>query len=206
MLKVLFRKITTLRREIQSKGFLRVARITADRLAVFILSKVYQFPASWHPPTSSRPYRITVAKVVNDLKPDTVCEVGCGLGSILCRVGAPARFGFDIDAGVVRAAKLLRGRKIHFAHGGLSAVSLMHIDVLILVNWIHEISPTELEKELAPLLTKTHYLVLDAIDPDNSYGYRYKHDFAFLESKARRLSVTRTPHEGRSFQLFEVIA
>ncbi len=205
MPKVLLRKTATLRREIRSKGFLRVTKITTARLAVFVLSKIYKFPASWHPPTSARPYRLMVAKVVNDLKPHTVCEVGCGLGSILCRVDANERFGFDIDPGVVRAAKLLRGRKIHFAQGGLTAVHLSHIDVLILVNWIHEISPSELERELMPLLSRTRYLLLDAIDQDNSFGYRYKHDFSFLEGKAKRLSVTRHPNEGRSFQLFEVV-
>ena len=142
---------------------------------------------------------------MNDLKPDVVCEVGCGLCSILSRINSPNRYGYDIDSGVIRAARLLRSGALKLQVGGLSAVALKHIDVLILVNWIHGVGPRDLEMELSRLLPVTRYLVLDAIDADNSYGYRYKHDFSFLENRARRLSVTRHPGEGRSFQLFEVI-
>lgn len=202
---VIFRKLATLKREVKSKGVFRMAKIYADRLAVFTLSQIFKFPASWHPPTSMRQYRITVAGIVNDLKPDVVCEVGCGLCSILSRINSPNRYGYDIDPGVIRAARLLRSSALSLQVGGLSAVALKQIDVLILVNWIHEVSPRDLEMELSRLLPITRYLVLDAIDPDNSYGYRYKHDFSFLENRARRLSVTRQPGEGRSFQLFEVI-
>lgn len=204
MMDILARKLQTLRRELKSRGGRRVAKIASDKLAILLLSKLYNFPSSWHPPTSLRPYRRVVAQVVNTLKPDTVCEVGCGLGSILCRIQAPARYGFDIDGGVIRAARLLRGRKIHFQRGELASVSIENIDVLILVNWIHEMSPAELDRQLTPLLRRTRYLLLDAIDPDNDFGYRYKHDFAFLGSRARRVSITRVDGEGRSFQLFQV--
>lgn len=204
MFQVLASKARTLGREIASRGVGPVARITADRIAVAALARVYGFPASWHPPTSARPYRCTVARLVNSVQPRVVCEVGCGLGSILTRVDAPVRVGFDIDPAVIRAAKLLRGRKIEFHEGSLGAVSLAQMDVLLLVNWIHEVSAAELERDLAPLLGRTKYLVLDAIDASNSFGYRYKHDFAFLAGKARQLAVARHPPEGRSFQLFEV--
>jgi len=123
----------------------------------------------------------------------------------LSRINSPHRYGYDIDAGVIRAARLLRSSALELHEGDLSAVALNHIDVLILVNWIHEVSPEDLENELSRLLPITRYLVLDAIDPDNTFGYRYKHDFSFLTSRVRRLSVTRHPGEGRSFQLFEVI-
>ena len=49
-------------------------------------------------------------------------------------------------------------------------------------------------------------LLLDAIEPDGPSGNRYKHDFAFLNAFARRLSVTRPPDECRIFILFEVVA
>ena len=113
---------------------------------------------------------------------------------------------YDVDEGVIRAARFLHGKKITFIHGDLSVVSLKDIDVLILVNWIHDISPQLLEELVAPVLSRTHYLLLDAIDPDEPSGYSHKHDFAFLGERARCLSVTRYPEEGRSFQLFEVIA
>jgi hypothetical protein len=155
MIKVLLRKTQTLKKELNAKGFRRVVKINLDKLAILVLAKVYKFPASWHTSTSMRSYRVTVARIVNDLKPYSVCEVGCGLGSILCRIDASVRWGLDIDGGVVRAAKLLRGRKIRFEQGGLASVRMEEIDVLILVNWIHEISPSELEAQLTPLLSRT---------------------------------------------------
>lgn len=206
MLKALTRKTTTLRKEMRSKGALRVMRITFDRICILALSKIFRFPATWHTPTSVRPYRIAIAEIVNALHPSVVCEVGSGLGSILVRLKASQRIGYDIDPGVVRAARLIRNRDIQFLHGTLDSVSLPQIDVLILVNWIHEISPDDLERSLLPLLPRTRYLLLDAIDQDNSFGYRYKHDFAFLSDRAERVSVTRQSGEGRSFQLYKVLS
>ena len=58
---VIVRKFATLKREVKSKGVFRMTKIYADRLAVFTLSRIYNFPASWHPPTSLRQYRKTVA-------------------------------------------------------------------------------------------------------------------------------------------------
>lgn len=188
-------------------GLVRSVRIRLDLLFLSVLARAYGFHP-WHAqsPTSARPYRKTVASLVNALSPQTVVEVGCGLGYVLRLVDAPFRQGYDPDEGAIRAARFLHGRKITFVHGDLTSVSVPHIDVLILVNWIHEISPEELQRLLVPLLVRTSYLILDAIDPTESSGYRFKHDFAFLDSLAQRISVTRPPNEGRTFQLFKVMA
>jgi len=87
----------------------------------------------------------------------------------------------------------------------MSSVSHQHIDVLILVNWIHDISPESLDALITPLLPIVRYLLLDAIDANNPIEYRYKHDFVFLSERTRRISVTQPLNEGRSFQLFEVL-
>ncbi len=187
-------------------GVLRSARIGIERLWLNILSRIFMFHP-WHAeaPISARPYRYTVAELVNGLHPSTVVEVGCGLGYVLKLIEAPYRFGYDLDEGAIGAARFLHGRSISFERGDLTAVSQAHLDVLILVNWIHEISPEELLRLIEPLLSRTNYLVLDAIDPDQSSGYRFKHDFAFLGFRVQRISVARTRDEGRSFQLFKVI-
>jgi hypothetical protein len=44
--------------------------------------------------------------------------------------------------------------------------------VLILINWIHEISPAALESTLLSRLPRTRYLVLDAVDRDGPAGGR----------------------------------
>ncbi len=152
-----------------------------------------------------RPYRKVVAEAINALHPGVVCEIGCGLGSILSRLDAPVRIGYDISPGVIRAARLIRTRSIDFRVGSLGDVDVPSMDVLVLVNWIHEVSPGELDAALAPLLPKVRFLMLDAIDPDNAFGYRYKHDFGFLAGKAKHLSTSRDPAEGRGFRLYEII-
>lgn len=194
-------------RSARNFGVLRTARVALDRSFLAMLRAIYQFDP-WHAaaPVSARPYRKTVADVVNALHPGTVVEVGCGLGHILNLVEAPIRLGYDIDRGAIKAARLLFGRKISFRHGDISSVVQPQIDVLILVNWIHGISPEELERLLEPLLPRTSHLLLDAIDPDGPSGYRYKHDFSFLRGRAQLVSVTRPAGEGRTFHLFRVPA
>jgi SAM-dependent methyltransferase len=184
----------------------RTARITIDQSALALLQRVFRFDP-WHveAPLSARPYRSLVAALVNALRPTTVVEVGCGLGTILSLIEAPTRVGYDRDPGAIRAARFLRGRRIRFVQGDLSSVTETTVDVLILVNWIHEISPDELADRLLPLLPRTRYLVLDALDPDGPAGYAYKHDFAFLQGRARCRSVTRPVNEGRTFRVYEVM-
>ena len=203
MIQRIVKKLGSLRRY----GLVRSARVELERAFLLVLARVYGFH-SWHAqaPASARPYRETVASLVNALHPQTVVEVGCGLGYVLRLVDAPFLHGYDLDEGAIRAGRFLRGRSITFVQGDLSSVTQPHIDVLILVNWIHEISPEELERVMAPVLPRTRYLVLDAIDPDESSGYRFKHDFAFLGGRAQRISITRPPNEGRTFQLFKVMA
>lgn len=196
------RKLETVRRV----GLLRILRCRADRLWLGLLARYFRFDP-WHAsaPYSCRTYKQTVVDLVNSLSPHTVVEIGCGLGELLCRIHAPRRYGYDVDQGVIRAARFLHGSKISFIHGDAAKVEQDSMDVLILVNWIHSQSPAELFGVLKPLLAKASYLVLDAIDPDGPGSYRYKHDFAFLEGKAERLSITRPLDEPRSFHLFRVI-
>jgi hypothetical protein len=198
------RKLGTLRADIHANGYASAFRKLEDRSLVWCLSRLFGFPSAWHPPTSARPYRTLVANQINLLKPRVVCEVGCGLGSILGRVRAERRVGIDISPGVIRAARLIRSREIEFRVGSLKDVDLPAIDVLVLVNWIHEVSPEELEMRVVPLLPSVRYLLLDAIDPENPFGYRYKHDFAFLRDRAELASVAKQAEEGRSFRLFEI--
>jgi hypothetical protein len=199
----ILRKLTTFRSQIQEMGVARVSRVALDRGLVGALSKIYSFPPAWHNPTSERPYRLAVAEAVNALEPQIVCEVGCGLGSILRRVKAAQRIGYDLDRGVVRAARLIRSRRIEFCLGTLADVRVPQIDVLILVNWIHELSPAQLADGLLPLIERTKYLVLDAIDP-GSPGYAFHHDFDFLNGRATVVRRLRAHGEGRTFLVYRV--
>ena len=187
-------------------GFYLSARNTLDSFALKLLRIFFGFHP-WHAdsPLSRRPYRRVVAELVNTLRPDCVVEVGCGLGSVLSLVNAKHRVGYDIDAGAIKAARCLRGSSISFRKGDMSAITETSIDVLILVNWIHDISPSILEEWLTPLLPFTAYLCLDAIDSDNPAGYRYEHNFSFLGKKVQLLKEVRAENEGRRFIIYEVL-
>lgn len=186
-------------------GLTRAVRISIDTAALRVLQRLYGFNR-WHTdaPLSARPYRRTVAGVVNGLNPDCVVEVGCGLGVVLSLVRAPHRYGYDTDGAAIRAARLIRSRIIVFREGDMSSVDQPKIDVLVLVNWIHEFSPQQLADWLEPLLPRTRFLLLDAIDANNLLSYRYSHDFAFLAKKTNLISETRAEGEGRRFMLYEV--
>ena len=186
-------------------GLRRLARCRVEQIWLGILQRYFQFDP-WHSaaPYACRPYKGLVVDVVNRLKPGTVVEIGAGLGELLAHINAPRRFGYDIDQGVVRAARFLHGRRITFVHGDATQVIQSPIDVLILVNWIHNLSPNELWELLEPLMPRTSYLLLDAIDPLGPPSYRYKHTFDFLRDSAELLSISKAPDEPRSFHLFRI--
>ena len=186
-------------------GFFQLIQINWDRLCLKVLEKYFKFD-SWHSsaPFSSRPYKKTVVDIVNDLKINVVVEVGSGLGELLVRIKAKERYGYDIDLGAVRASRFLYGKYVSFFHGDSKFISQEKIDVLIMVNWIHNLSPKELEDILMPMTHKVKYFLLDAIDLNGPKTYRYKHDFKFFGGVAELLSVTPAPNEPRSFHLFRV--
>lgn len=188
-------------------GLRRLLRCRVDRWLLGLIARRYKFDP-WHAsaPYSCRPYKKAVVDLVNGLAPSSVVEVGCGLGDIVSRIDAPNRFGYDTDRGVVRAARLLHGRRLEFVEGDASNVAQSSMDVLIMVNWLHNVSPSELGNLLPPLADRAKYLVFDAMDFDAPASYRYRHDFALLDGVAERVSTTRVPDEPRSFYLFRVIA
>lgn len=176
------------------------------------LRRVFGFGA-WHVSAaySCRAYKGVVVELVNSLRPVTVVEVGCGLGDILSHVRAAQRFGFDTDSSVIRAAQFLHPGAGKWIHGDAASILRVmpsdgRIDCLIMVNWIHNLSPEQLAAGILPLLPRTAYLVLDAIDAHGPASYRFRHDFAFLAPFTERLSVTRVAGEPRSFSVFKVTA
>lgn len=187
----------------------RAVHCRLQRLGLQCLRHIFRFDA-WHAaaPYACRAYKAQVVQLVDSLKPDTVVEVGCGLGDILTRIRAARRFGIDADAKVLFAARFLHPRGAQWIHGTTADVpSVMpdgqRIDCLIMVNWIHALSPKELSELLLPLLPRVRHLILDAIDLDGPQSYRFKHDFDFLAAVARRVATVRAVDEPRSFLVFE---
>ena len=186
-------------------------RCLCERTWLRTIRHIFRFD-EWHAnaPYACRPYKKMVVDLVNSLHPVTVVEVGCGLGEILSRVNAENRYGLDSDVRVIRAAQFLHPRRIVWIVG--SAARLDHrmaaiafIDCLIMVNWIHNISPNDLAAMLSQFVPKTRYLILDAVDQNAPASYRFKHDFAFLAGAATQLAVLKVPDEPRRFLLFRTL-
>jgi len=183
----------------------RFVRVKLDMAVLQLIRLLFGFD-QWHArsPDSSRPYRRQLAGLVNDLGPTCVVEVGCGLGGILSRIKAERRHGYDRDPAVIRAARFLHGRSTQFAVGGFEQIKERNIDVLIAVNWMHEFPPEQIERWIVPLLPAVRYLLVDAIDPGSPGGYRYYHNFHFLDDRARQMSVSALAEPNRRFILWEI--
>ena len=199
-------KIATRISAVRRDGLRKSARVAIDRAALAGLRSIYGFHP-WHAqsPTSARPYRHGVAELVNSISPSIVVEVGCGLGAILARVNAAHRFGYDVDPGVIRAARLIRSRSIIFAEGGFDQVSQPHIDVLIAVNWPHDFPPDQMQSWFEPLYSRINYLLVDIIDPGSPSAYDHYHDYAFFEGHAERVAASDCGEKSRNFVLFKVV-
>ena len=185
-------------------------RCRVERMWLGALRRVFRFDA-WHAnaPYACRPYKKSVIDLANSVHPTTVVEVGCGLGDIVSRVRAENRYGLDLDARVIRAARFLHPRGTVWIPGGAAKVGeqappVPFIDCLIMVNWIHNLSPQELAATLAPLLPRTGHLIVDAVDDDAPASYRVRHDFLFLSGAATQLAAVRVSGEPRRFLLWRV--
>lgn len=147
-----------------------------------LLWLAYRFDR-WHAtaPFCCRPYKSQVIELARSLKPRKVVEIGCGLGEIISRIDAPARFGFDIDERVLRAACLLE-RKVTFHHGalgeieGVVAATGSDIDLLIMVNWTHNVPFEQVAASVRALRARTglRFLIIDRIFPGKP-GFRCSH-------------------------------
>jgi SAM-dependent methyltransferase len=176
---------------------LRIGKLVALRILYDGLRCVYGFHR-WHAGASyaSRTYKARTVALVESLKPETVVEIGCGLGEILARTSAKKRFGFDQDPAVIAAARVLHGRSVSFHLAALAAPARIAeivagpIDVLIMVNWPHELSIDEIDAALRRLTESTavSYLVIDAI-AEHLEGYQHHHSPADLSRLGEVASV-----------------
>ncbi|HEX4240756.1 MAG TPA: class I SAM-dependent methyltransferase [Steroidobacteraceae bacterium] len=206
MMRTLLDRIGRARRN----GIRASLRCRIERLGLGVLQLWFGFDR-WHSqaPFSCRGYKRLVVDLVNGLNPSLAVEIGCGLGEILGRVEANERIGIDADARVIRAARFLRRGRGTWLHGDAADLDRLvpggrTIDCLIMVNWIHNLSPDQLAGIILPVLGRTRYLIVDAIDGAGPVSYRYKHDFEFLARAARRRGVLHLREEPRSLIVFEV--
>jgi SAM-dependent methyltransferase len=178
-----------------------------ERVINQALFVVYGFDI-WHITNGGRcrPYKLIIADKINQLSPDnaTVVEVGCGLGDILRHVKSANRIGCDIDHRVIRAARMRAlFHNVVLRVGDSTVISESAIDVLIMVNWIHTLSPSDLSELVAPFLPRTKYFLFDSIDEESLSSYKYGHDFQFMRHRASLVETFRVFGEPRSFLIWK---
>jgi len=142
---------------------------------------------SWHGGSPNRhPYREVVIEGVNALRPRSALEIGCGLGDMIARVHVPRRVGADLSARVLVGTLMAHPLEVLFRGLSLRRLSLSApidemFDVVVCVNFIHNISPPELRELLGRIcgdnLNSGGTLVFDTVSNPN---YRFNHDPAYL--------------------------
>jgi len=151
------------------------------------LAWIFRFH-DWHTlPLSLKQYAQEIVAFLNRQEKRSSClEIGCGLGDIIGKVDFCKCTGLDSDSRVLRAARFLNRlkgakgitfKKFKFPDDRLSG----KFDVIILVNWIHDIEPAILRKKIREYysdnLNPGGVMVIDTIEHQ---GYRFAHNIDFL--------------------------
>lgn len=156
---------------------------------------------------ANRLYKAEIARRANNLLPvlGTVADIGCGLGDILRNIKARRRIGCDIDAAVISAARILAvGRGIDFRVGDASAIDDYDIDIIIMVNWIHNLCPEDFEALLTQFSGRAKYLIFDTIDTDSLLKYKYSHSLGNFVGLGKLESSFRCENEPRTFHIWRM--
>ncbi|WP_020558606.1 class I SAM-dependent methyltransferase [Thiofilum flexile] len=159
-----------------------------------------------------RPYKSQVVDLINNLKPNSILEVGCGLADILSKINCPNKIGIDSDPNVIKAANYIhRKQKINFitasleeSFEGIISSNIEKVDILLLVNWIHQIPFDVLYLHIYKLISyfEVKYIILDIIEP-NAIGYRYHHSISQLEKMG---SIVNRVQDIDKIRIFVVIS
>jgi len=157
-------------------GLARFGECVACKVFYRALQTVFRFDA-WHAtaPFACREYKMTTAKLATSLKPHSVVDIGCGLGEVLAHIAAPSRYGLDVDRGVIRAARLLHGRRIVFATASIfqpseigQALPREPVDLVIMTNWLHGMDMDAVCEIIAHLASELTFsrLLIDTYRPE----------------------------------------
>lgn len=104
-----------------------------------ILQKRYQFDG-WHlTPYELRKYAQAAVSYVNAHSPNSVVDIGCGLGEIISHVKAEHRVGIDLrQCNIDTANALNKHSNIDFRYGSFAELgSGQTIDYVITLNFMH---------------------------------------------------------------------
>lgn len=123
----------------------------------------------------------------DDCKKKAFVEVGCGLGDIIGNIRTKGKkYGLDLSAEVINAAQILH-RDTVFQVGSFEDIHVNEeIGCLIMVNFIHAISPASLKKHIFSVMSnnKVQHVLFDTVDRTYYSEYLFTHRGSdFLETK-----------------------
>ena len=179
---MVIKKFSVLASKAKVLGFSSVIKYIAKRAYFTWLQRKYSFDV-WHAvtPYEARSYKKTVVELASKLEVDSVVEIGCGLGEILARIDSKNKFGVDRELAVIDAANHLYKKQCQFYDIDLDdfIAEFPHdnFELLIMVNWVHEIPWVNLKQKIKDIHTKFHnkFLLIDAVD-NTAEGFQHYHN------------------------------
>ena len=132
--------------------------------------KIFNF-SSWHCDGcfECRPYKKQILDISNQISPETILDIGCGLGEILSLSNAQYKYGIDPDLSVIKAAQYLYPN-INFYNGNSEymfkmlekdKINIPNQSLLIASNWTHNINHNEIEIFLRRALNYFDFIIVD---------------------------------------------
>jgi len=168
--------------------------VKIQRIIRYILYFLFRFD-KWHLNTfKERNYAQSIVKYLNDntsRQKLNMVEIGCGLGDIIRNIKIKNKLGLDADIKVLRAARLislLQGKfKIRYKVFVFPTSKLDGLyDVIIMVNWIHNVEPKELKLKLNEYffynLKPNGEIIIDTVQDKE---YQYNHSITYLTSEMK---------------------
>ncbi len=182
-------------------------RCLFDKQKLIILQKIYQFD-KWHAsaPYNCRPYKKILVDEINKLNIDSIAvEIGGGLGDIISKIKTKKKYLVDLDNKLEKIIYILH-KNIIFINGSFNEVKNIpekNIDILILVNWIHELDKDIILNGIYKIkkIKKIKYLILDEIN-NNIQGYKYKHRFTKIDD-FETIKIIDDPEKIRKFRILK---
>ena len=190
-------------RKIRYLGALNCVKCFSD----FIVFSYYTYTFNidrWHKQgglhcSKRNPY---IVEIVNSISPESVVDIGCGLGAILSEVNASSLLGIDYSE-IARESHQLKVR--NFKHGTFDHIS-GNYEVLIATNFLHSFDQSIVKNWIESAISRNSvkFLIFDEIH-ENSEGYKYKHKFDAIVPKIKLIKRKEFILEKRDIVLFQVI-
>jgi hypothetical protein len=163
-------------------------KILINKYFRILIWKIFKFE-KWHISNlSQRGYAQDIIEFSNKKKFTSVVEIGVGIGDIIRNIYAANKLCLDIDKKVLKANKFLS----YFNNKGSNQIAFKDFDIyknhlegrydlIIMVNWIHNIESRILKKQFSNFINKNlntnGYLIFDILE---NASYNYNHTLADL--------------------------